>query len=276
MDKLIITAAICGAEGEKEKFPQLPVTAEELALEARACYEAGASIIHLHVRDQNGEPTQDREVFREAIEAIRKACSEVIIQPSTGGAVGMAKEERKQPLDLPIEMASLTTGTVNFGDGVFYNSPEYVEYFASLMQERGIKPEIEVFETGMIQNAVNLAKRGILNTPIHFDFVLGVPGAMPATAKNLLHLVETIPSGSTWTVAGIGRHELPMAAMAIVLGGHVRVGFEDNMYYRYRQLAESNAELVARVARLAAELERGVATPAEAREILGLKQRGED
>jgi 3-keto-5-aminohexanoate cleavage enzyme len=270
MDKLIITAAICGAEGSKDDNPNLPITPEELASEAQKAYDAGASIIHLHVRDDNGEPTQSYEVFRRTIDMIKNRCPDVIIQPSTGGAVGMTIEERMQPLDIDVEMATLTAGTVNFGDGVFYNSPEYIEAFAKKMRERKIKPEIEVFEVGMINNALGLVKRGLLEEPLHFDFVMGVPGGITGTVKNLLHMVESIPKGSTWTVAGIGRAELPLAAAAIILGGHVRVGFEDNLYYRYKQLAKSNAELVKRVVRLAAELEREVATPQEARKILKL------
>lgn len=272
MQKLIITAAVQGAEVTKQQNPNLPVTPEELAQSSYEAYQAGAAIIHLHVRDENGNPTQDKAVFAEAMRLIREKCPDVIIQPSTGGAVGMSWEERAQPLELCPEMATLTAGTVNFGGDVFYNPPAYIERFAVRMKELGIKPEIEVFEVGMINNALQLVKRGLLQQPLHFDFVMGVPGAIPGTIKNLLHLVESIPAGSTWTVAGIGRHELPLAAAAIVLGGHVRVGFEDNIYYRKGQLAQSNAELVARVVRLARELERPVATPDEAREILGLKR----
>lgn len=272
MQKLIITAAVQGAEVTKQQNPNLPVTPEELAQSSYEAYQAGAAIIHLHVRDENGNPTQDRAVFAEAMRLICEKCPDVIIQPSTGGAVGMSWEERAQPLELCPEMATLTAGTVNFGGDVFYNPPAYIERFAVRMKELGIKPEIEVFEVGMINNALQLVKRGLLQQPLHFDFVMGVPGAIPGTIKNLLHLVESIPAGSTWTVAGIGRHELPLAAAAIVLGGHVRVGFEDNIYYRKGQLAQSNAELVARVVRLARELERPVATPDEARKILGLKR----
>lgn len=270
MNKLIITAAICGAEAYKTDNPNLPITPEELAQASLEAYQAGASIIHLHVRDSEGHPTQDKAVFQRTIDLIRAQCPELIIQPSTGGAVGMTWEERQQPLDCNVEMATITAGTVNFGDGVFYNPPDYMKKFAEKMQTQGIKPEIEVFEVGMIQNALRLVKKGLLTMPLHFDFVMGVPGGIPGTVDHLVHLVQTMPDGCTWTVAGIGRYELPLAAAAIVMGGHVRVGFEDNLYYRYKQLAKSNAELVARVVRLAHELEREVATPAEARKILGL------
>lgn len=270
MDKLIITAALVGAETTREHNPNLPLTPQELADAAYECYQAGASIVHLHVRDANGEATQSREIFAETIELIKQRCN-IIIQVSTGGAVGMTVEERIQPVTLSPEMATLTTGTVNFGDDVFYNSAGYIEKIASTIKEYGVKPEIEVFEAGMIDNALRLLRNGLISEPLHFDFVMGVPGGIGGTPKNLMHLVESIPAGATWSVAGIGRSELPLAAMAIILGGHVRVGFEDNTYYSRGVKAESNAQLVERVVRLANELQRPVATPDEARRILGLK-----
>lgn len=269
MQKLIITAAINGAEVTKEQQPRLPILPDEVGQEAADCEKAGASIIHLHGRDEAGRPTQDKEVFRKYIEAI-KAKSNVIIQTSTGGAVGMTPEERLQPVSLAPEMATLTTGTVNFGDEVFYNAPKDIEKFAAYMKEMGVKPEIEVFDVGMINNAMVLVKKGLLSLPLHFDFVMGVPGGITGTPKNLMHLVESIPQGCTWSVAGIGKAELPLAVMAIILGGHVRVGFEDNIYYSKGVLAESNAQLVQRIVRIAGELGREVATPEEARQILGI------
>jgi 3-keto-5-aminohexanoate cleavage enzyme len=182
----------------------------------------------------------------------------------------MSQEERAQPILLSPEMATLTTGSVNFGPDVFYNPQEYSEYFASLMKEHGVKPEIEVFDVGMIGNALRLVEAGLVSMPLHFDFVMGVPGGIPGTPEQLMHLVNTIPAGCSWTVAGIGRYELPLAVMAVVLGGHVRVGLEDNLYYARGQLAEGNAPLIARVVRIADELGRSVASPAEARKLLGL------
>jgi len=269
MNPLIITCAVQGAEATKEQNPNLPITLEEVVAAAVEAEQAGAAILHLHVRDEQGRPTQAKEVFQRHIEALSRK-TRLIIQVSTGGAVGMSMEERAQPLELAPEMATLTTGTVNFGQEVFYNPPAYIEHFARLMQAYGVKPEIEVFETGMIANALRLVKAGLLTLPLHFDFVLGVPGGMPATAENLLHLVHSLPPGSTWSVAGIGRHQLPMAVLAMVMGGHVRVGLEDNLYYSRGRLAQSNAELIARVVRIARELGRPIATPDEAREILGL------
>ncbi|HSW10107.1 MAG TPA: 3-keto-5-aminohexanoate cleavage protein [Bacillota bacterium] len=269
MDKLWITAALVGAEVTREQQPHLPITPEEIAEEAAAAREAGAAIVHLHVRDAAGRPTQDRAVFARTIELIRGR-TDVIIQASTGGAVGMTADERAQPLLLRPEMATLTCGSVNFGDGVFLNPPAVIEHFARVMKELGIKPEIEVFEMGMIASALGLVKRGLLETPLHFDLVMGVPGGIPASPAHLIHLVAELPSGSTWSVAGMGRHELTLGTMAIAMGGHVRVGFEDNIYYRKGELAAGNAQLVARIARIGRELERPPATPDEVRIALGI------
>lgn len=271
MDKLIITAAICGAEVTKEHNPNVPYTVEEIANEAEAAYKAGASIIHLHVREDDGTPTQDKERFRQCMEAIKERCPDIIVQPSTGGAVGMSDEERLQPTELGPEMATLSCGSVNFGgDEVFLNTETSIINFAKTMKERGVKPEIEVFDKGMIDVAKRLAKKGYIDKPMHFDFVLGVQVA--ATARDLAFMVDSLPEGSTWTVAGIGRQEMPMAAIAIAMGGHVRVGFEDNIYLSKGVLAKSNGELVEKVVRIAKELGREIATPDEAREILGLKK----
>jgi len=272
VEKLIITAAMVGAEVTRQENPNLPFTPEEIAQAAEEAWKAGASIIHLHVRDEQGKATQSAAVFREAADRISRRC-DVIIQVSTGGGVGMTAEERIQSLTLNPEMATLTTGTVNFGDGVFYNPPKDIETFARAMKERGVKPEIEVFDVGMIGGALALVKKGLVQPPLHYDFVMGVPGGIPGTPRDLLHLVESLPAGSTWSVAGIGRAELPLGVMAIIMGGHVRVGFEDNVYYSKGVLAESNAQLVARIVRLARELGREVATPNEARAILGLPPR---
>ncbi|MEW5784396.1 MAG: 3-keto-5-aminohexanoate cleavage protein [Bacillota bacterium] len=270
MDKLIITAALTGAEVTRRHNPNLPISPAEIADAAYQCFLAGASIIHLHVRNEDETSTQSGEVFKEAIDLIQAKCS-VIVQVSTGGAVGMTAAERLQPVYLKPEMATLSTGSVNFGDDVFFNSTAYLDEFAKVIHENGVKPEIEVFDVGMINNAMQLVKKGLLSEPLHFDFVMGVPGGIPATLKNLLHLSESIPPGSTWTVAGMGRFELPLGTAAIIMGGHVRVGFEDNIYYEKGVLAESNAQLVERIVRVAQIHSREVASPDEARRILGLK-----
>lgn len=270
MDKLIITACLTGAEVTREQQPNLPISPDEIAEAAYRAWKAGASIVHVHARKPDGTPTQDLEVYREIKEKTAKKC-DIIFQPSTGGAVWHSKEERIQPVFLKPEMASLTAGTCNFGPDVFMNTEEYMETFARAMKENGVKPEIEVFEKGMINNAMKLVKKGLLTMPIHFDFVMGVPGAIPGEPRDLMYLVGSIPEGCTWTVAGIGRAELPLGVMAVVMGGHVRVGFEDNIFYSKGVVAESNAQLVERIVRIAGECGREVATPDEARKILGIK-----
>ena len=274
MQKLIITAAISGAEVLKEHNPAVPYTLEECVREAKSAYEAGASIIHLHVRHDDGTPTQDKDRFEEVMTAIQAACPDVIIQPSTGGAVGMTDDERLQPIELNPEMATLDCGTLNFGgDEVFTNTENTIKYFGDRMIERGIKPELEVFDKSMIDMALRLHKRGHIKSPMHFDFVMGVNGGISGTLRDFVFLRGSIPEGSTYTVAGMGRFEMTLAVAAIIDGGHVRVGFEDNVYLSRGVLAKSNGELVEKVVRLAKEFGREIATPAEAREILSLKPR---
>ena len=272
MEKLIITAAICGAEVLKEHNPAVPYTVEECVREAKSAYDAGASIIHLHVREDDGTPTQDKARFKVIIDAIREACPEVIIQPSTGGAVGMTDDERLQPTELNPEMATLDCGTLNFGgDEVFFNTENTIKYFGDRMIERGIKPELEVFDKSMIEMARRMHKKGHIKRPMHFDFVMGVNGGIGGELRDFVFLRGSIPSDATYTVAGIGRYEFPLAMAAIIDGGHVRVGFEDNVYLSKGVLAKSNGELVEKVVRMAKEMGREIATPAEARAILGLK-----
>ncbi len=271
MGNLIITAAICGAEVLKEHNPAVPYTVEECVREAKSAYDAGASIIHLHVREDDGTPTQSKERFRVIIDAIRRACPDVIIQPSTGGAVGMTNDERLQPTELHPEMATLDCGTLNFGgDDIFENTENTIKYFGEKMIERGIKPELEVFDKSMIDMALRLQKKGYIKLPMHFDFVMGVNGGISGELRDFTFLRGSIPHGATYTVAGVGRYEFPLAMAAIIDGGHVRVGFEDNVYLSKGVLAKSNGELVAKVVRMAKELGRDIATPSQAREILGL------
>ncbi|MBQ9638182.1 MAG: 3-keto-5-aminohexanoate cleavage protein [Bacteroidales bacterium] len=276
MEKLIITAAICGAEVTKEQNPNVPYTVEEIVREAKSAVDAGAAIVHLHVREDDGTPTQSRDRFQECEEAIYKACPNVILIPSTGGAVGMSPEERLQSTDTtPIpEMATLDCGTCNFGDEIFDNTMPTMRAFGKRMIERGIKPEYECFEMGHLDTILTMARKGeVPGAPMQFNFVLGVPGCTPATVDNLCWLVRNIPTGSTWTATGIGRHAFTLAAPTIVMGGNVRVGFEDNLYLERGVLAKSNGELVDKVVRMAKLLGRPVATSDEAREILGLKKR---
>ncbi len=274
MEKLIITAAICGAEVTKESNPNIPYTVEEIGKEAESAYKAGASIIHLHVREDDGTPTQNKERFRVCFEEIKKKCSNVIIQPSTGGAVGMSNEERLQPIYLepPPEMATLDCGTMNFGgDEIFVNTETAIIYFAKEMNNRGIKYELECFDKGMVDTALRLHEKGYIKDPMHFNFVLGLIGGINATPRDLIFLVNSIPKDCTYSVCAIGRYEFPMVTLSILMGGHARVGFEDNIYLSKGVLAKSNGELVDKVVRIANELGREIANLDEARKILGLK-----
>lgn len=268
MNPLVITCAPVGAEVRPDQTPYLPYTPQLLGETARAIREAGASIIHVHCRNDDGTNTHTVERFREAYDAIR-ATSDLIVQFSTGGAIGMTPEERAGVLELRPEMATLTCGSVNFGDEIFENSFPIMRALLKKMNEFGVRPELEIFDKGHIANARKLARERLLSLPQHIDLVLGVPGGLEATVSNLADLVDDLPEGCTWSVAGIGRQQLPMAMTAIAMGGHVRVGLEDNLHYSRGRLAR-NEELVARVARIAAEAGRKVATPDQARKLLGL------
>ncbi|AKU91638.1 3-keto-5-aminohexanoate cleavage protein [Vulgatibacter incomptus] len=277
MNPVVITAALVGAETTREQTPYLPISPEEIAQEAKRCRDAGASIVHLHVREPDGKPSQSAALFRETIERIRVLAPDLICQTSTGGAVGMDVDERAQPLTLTgaakPEMATVTTGTVNFGNDVFWNPRSLVREIAKRIRAGGIVPEIECFDAGMIDEAFALQKEGLLDFPAHFDFVLGVPGALAAKEAALDFMRSQIPEGSTWTVAGVGRHQLPMAELALEKGGNVRVGLEDNIYLSKGVLAKGSYELVARVAELAAAKGRAVATPDQARGLLRVPPR---
>lgn len=268
-EKLIITACICGAEVTKEQNPAVPYTVAEIAREAQLAYLAGASIIHLHVRNDDGTPTQSTDRYKACIDAILQLCPDVIVQVSTGGSVDMKYEERMQPLLLHPEMATLDCGTCNFGyDDIFVNTQKMIVDFAHFMKEHHIKPELEVFDKGMVDTVLHLHEKGIIAAPMHFDFVLGVSGAMAATERNLEFMAGSLPAGSTWTASGIGRYEFPVIEKAIALGGHVRVGLEDNLYIAPKELASSNGVLVEKAVMLAKKYNRDIASPQEARNIL--------
>lgn len=268
MDPLIITVAPVGAELTPDQTPHLAVTPKALGEVARKIEAAGASIIHVHCRNDDGTNTHEVERFEQAYEEIRSTTG-LIVQFSTGGAIGMTPEERASVLRLEPEMATLTCGSVNFGDDIFENSFPIMRGILRAMHEHGVKPELEIFDKGHLSNARRLHKEGLLEFPQHVDFVLGVPGGLEGTVQNLCELVDDLPHGCSWSVAGIGRMQLPLAMAAMAMGGHVRVGLEDNIYYSKGRLA-TNEELVARVVRIAEELGRPVATPAQARKILRL------
>jgi 3-keto-5-aminohexanoate cleavage enzyme len=273
MNPMVITAAMVGAETTREQTPHLPITAEEIAEDAVKCREAGAAMVHLHVRTADGKPSQDAELFRAAIRAIRKR-TDILIQTSTGGAVGMTVDQRCGPLTLTgsdrPDMATLTTGTVNFGEEVFWNPRPLVRDIAKRIRALGLKPEIECFDVGMIDEARYLAKEGLVDLPAHFDFVLGVPGTLAARTEALDFMISSLPEGSTWTVAAVGRHQLPFVEHAAERGGNARVGLEDNIYVSKGVLAKGNWELVADAAKRAKAKGRTLATPAEARKLLRL------
>ncbi|MDQ3953961.1 MAG: 3-keto-5-aminohexanoate cleavage protein [Actinomycetota bacterium] len=268
-DPLIITVAAVGAELTRAQQPNLPITPAELAADAAACERAGASIYHLHVRDSSGAPTMDVETFRAAHDAIKNK-TELIVQFTTGGAVGDDPSSRMAPLELRPEMATLTTGTVNFGDEVFFNDGPLVRRIYERELELGVVPEFEIFDSGMIGNAVRAVEELEAEHHLHFDFVLGVPGAMPAWDDAIPFLAGHLPAGATWSATGIGRAHLGVATQAIDLGGHVRTGFEDVRYFEPGRLARSNSELIERVADMARAGGREIATPSTARDVLGL------
>lgn len=270
---MVITAAMVGAETTREQTPYLPITAEEIAEDAARCRDAGAAMVHLHVRTPDGKPSQDAELFRAAIRAIRKR-TDVLVQVSTGGAVGMDVNERCGGLTLTgadrPDMATLTTGTVNFGEEVFWNPRPLVRDIAKRIKDSGLRPELECFDVGMIDEANMLAKEGLVQQPAHYDFVLGVPGALAAREAALDFMISSLPEGSTWTVAAVGRHQLPFVDLAAVKGGNARVGLEDNIYVSKGVLAKGNWELVAEAAKRAKANGRTLATPEEARKLLRL------
>ncbi len=269
MEKLIITVSPTGNVPTKQMNPNLPVTPDEIAEDVRHCADAGASLFHIHARDSLQKPTLDTSVFCEITTKIKKTAPEVIIQLSTGGRAGKDWEARLNPVRLLPEMGSFTTGSNNMPTIIYENAPQFIEALAKVYKETGVKPEIEVFETGMIHNAVYLQRKGYIEAPLHFNFVLGVPGAMPGTIKNLLFLSESIPHGSTWTVTGVGKTGIPLSTAAIVMGGNVRVGLEDNLFMPDGS-PSSNIRLVEKVVVIAREVGREIASPDEARSILSL------
>jgi 3-keto-5-aminohexanoate cleavage enzyme len=273
MEKLIITVAPTGSVPRKKDTPYVPVTPDEIAETAYLCEQEGASIIHVHCRDENENPTSDYAIFKETLDKIRKR-THLIRMTSTSGVAGKLDEDRAQPLKIKPEMASLTTGSLNFAGRkpsiVYVNTWETITFLAKKMLEANIKPEIETFDMGFIRQGIKLIEQGLVKEPAHFQLVMGVDGGIPATPENLIHMRNQLPPNATFVVAGMAKWQLPMTTMAILMGGHVRVGLEDNIYYAKGKLAR-NEEFVARVRRLADELQREVATSDEARQILRLK-----
>jgi len=275
MEKLIITAAITGSRMTRDVAPYIPITPDEIAQSAIECWDAGAAIVHIHVRDpKTGLGTQDLDVFRQVVEPLRER-TDLLLCLTTSGIPGrnLAIEERLKPLELEPELASFDAGSINLGGSAFINTPEFLEAAAKSMKEKGVKPELEIFDVGMMVTCLRMRDQGYLEEPLHFQFVLGTPWGSPATPKSFLHLYEHLPEDATWSIIGIGKGHLPMAMMGLILGGHIRVGMEDNIYYERGVLAKSNAEFVERIVRIAKEYGRETATPRETREILGLRKK---
>ena len=268
----IITVAITGAIPRKVDTPAVPVTPSEQIESTHEAFEAGASVVHIHVRDPDESPSSDPTLFAQVQEGVSKHCPGMIIQFSTGGR-GREQSERGKMLSLAPDMASLATGSVNFPNQIYENPPQLVEELARTMLTYNVKPEIEVFDLAMLYNAKVLADRGLLARPCHVQFVMGIPNALPARRNLLEFLVSELKelmSDATWAATGIGRHQLEVNEWCLALGGHVRTGLEDNIKFDRTRLARSNAELVSRLAGMCAAYARYPATSVEARRILQL------
>lgn len=271
--KTIITVATTGAWPTKENNPNVPLTPVEIAEDVYQCWKSGAAVAHLHMRDNEGRGTMDKELFKETVTRIRDKC-DIVLNLTTSGDLNATDETRMAHLiELKPEMASFDCGSMNWmHSGLFLNHPKFLETLATTMKDNGVKPEIEVFDAGMLYNAVYYLKNGFLEAPMHFQFVLGAAGGTTATVENLVYLKSLLPAGSTWSALGIGRGHLPVLLTTLALDGHVRVGMEDNVLYGKDRLAKSNSEFVERTARIITEANKEPATPAEAREILSLRK----
>jgi len=273
-NKVMLTVACTGAWPKKTDTPYVPLQPREIADEVIACAKAGASIAHIHVRDDEGNASMNFDKFKEAVGYIREAKCPIVLNLTTSGGLGLTDEIRMKPfVELRPEMASYDCGTMNWlHTGVFENHPRFLEATAAKMRECNVKPEIEIFDTSWVNNALYYIKKGVLQGPQHFQFVLGAAGGMTATIENLCYLLRMIPQGQghTWSALGIGQQHLPLMAAAIALNGHVRVGMEDNIFMSKGVLAKSNVEFVERTKNLAHALGKEIATPDEARQILGV------
>lgn len=275
-NKRIITVATTGAWPTKDNTPNVPIEPAEIAEEVYNCWKAGAAVAHIHCRDDHGRAAMVFEKFEETVRLIRarKDC-DIILNITTSGGVNLKEEDRLRPFyELKPEMASYDCGSMNWQhNSVFENNPQFLEKLGMMMQEAGVKPEVEAFDPGMIYNAGYYLKKGVLKAPLHVQFCMGVPGGIGATTKNLVFMkdvLDEVAPGSTWSAFGVGRGAMETMYAAIAMGGHVRVGMEDNVLYRKGQPADSNMQFVARAKRCIEEFTCEAATPAEARRILGL------
>lgn len=258
---------------EQGRHPFIPLQPEEIADEVVKCCEAGASIAHIHVRDDEGKASMSFEKFEKIVNLIKERCN-IVLNLTTSGGLDLSDEERIKPLiALKPEMASYDAGSMNWAhQSVFLNPPKFLEKLGNSMLKNKVKPELEIFDAGMVYNTLYLLEKGFLEPPLHYQFVLGAPGGMAATVENLVYLKKLIPSDATWSAFGIGKMHLPIMMATLALGAHgVRVGMEDNLYYSKGVLAQSNVEFVERVKRIVAEIGKEIATPDETRKLLGLK-----
>ncbi|WP_159567307.1 3-keto-5-aminohexanoate cleavage protein [Budvicia diplopodorum] len=273
-NKTIITVATTGAFPTKQDNPNIPLTPTEIANDVYECWQAGAAIAHLHMRDDQGKGTMNLEKFRVTVGLIREKC-DIVINLTTSGDLNATDETRMEHvIDLKPELASYDCGSMNWAhSGLFINHPKFLEKLGQVMIDNQVRPEIEIFDAGMFYNSLYYIKKNLIKTPAYYQLVLGAAGGTAATVENLVYLRNLLPADAHWSAFGIGKGHMPVLMATLALGGHVRVGMEDNVFYRKGQLAESNAQFVARAVRLANEAGRPSATPAEARAVLGLKER---
>ena len=278
LEKLIINAALTGMVPTKKDNPNVPVKVDEISLDCARCYKAGASIFHLHARDENGNPTYRKDIYEDIIIRVRQQCPEAIICVSCSGRVFNTFEKRSEVLDLSgnakPDMASLTLGSLNFPKQASVTDPEMIRRLAEAMNERGIVPELEVFDFGMVDYARFLIQRGILQPPYYFNVLLGSLGTLSATPAHLVSLVSDLPENATWAAAGIGKFQFFVHGMAITMGGHVRVGLEDNLFLdAQKKKPATNLTLIQRLVKLSEAAGREIASPRETRRIIGLQGR---
>ena len=271
-DRVILTVAPTGSSTSRKQTPYVPLTPKEIAEETYRCWQAGASVVHLHVRDDEGNACMCYDKFKESIERIRDKC-DIVINMTTAGGFGVSDEERILPLDLLPEMATMDAGSMNVaGDFVFHNSIAFLEKLGQRTQELNIKPEIEVMDTGMVYTALRLIEQGYVKRPPHFQFVLGMANGMAATVDNLVYMKNLMSADATWSAFGIGRNHLPILMATIALGGHVRVGMEDNIYLSAGERATSNVQFVERTRKIIELNNKSVATPDEVRRMMDLRR----
>ncbi|RBW70075.1 3-keto-5-aminohexanoate cleavage protein [Bacillus taeanensis] len=271
MEKLIITVAPTGDFATKEHTPYLPTTPQEIADSIYESWQAGAAIAHIHVRNEDEKPTLEAAKYQEVVRLLKEKNCDIIINFTTAGGELKDVTKRFPVVELQPELASYDAGSFNIGPNVFIHTPAMLEQLAEKMLENDVKPELEVFDVGMIHNALRVAKKGLIKPPFFFQFVLGAQGGIPASTENLMFMKNSLPEGAIWSAIGASKDQLMINTMSILLGGHVRVGMEDAVYFNKGELAKTNAQFVKRIVDLSHTLGREVATPDEARNILGLK-----